>query len=473
MKKNFVQDVIPPKKSIRNVTLPSRPTKKIDRSESSYEEFPKAPPKKIEQAEDFSRPVAIKQNPIKIDPTIGARSSFVEEEVNPKYAYEYETPKKRFPKSKYVAFGVLFLALAFGVSTFFKGAEIRINPKQDVKTLNSSFSARKDVTSTTELAFQVVTVFKDAEKTVEATGEEMVEKKATGKIVIYNNYSTQPQKLIATTRFETPEGLVFRLVKDTTVPGRETIAGKTIAGSIEADVIADKSGTNYNIGMKDFAIPGFKGTPRYTGFYARSKTEMSGGFSGMQKIVSKEVMESAEVELEASLRDALSKEINTQIPANFVTYEKALFYKSEAVSQVSGGTGSVVLRKKGTASAVIFDKGALSRAIIAKVSPELSNELIKITNLEALQFSFPENTTFNPEASALANFDLKGDVNLVWIFDENKLKTDLLGLSKKNARTVIETYGNIKEAWIETRPFWNQSIPKDPSKVTLVNVLEQ
>ena len=98
----------------------------------------------------------------------------------------------------------------------------------------------------------------------------------------------------------------------------------------------------------------------------------------------------------------------------------------------------------------------------------MTGEVVKINNLETLDFKYVGETQ-EPSSDSLVTFSLKGNVNIIWGFDENKLKSDLLGLSKKEAKTVIGTYGTIKEAWVETKPFWNQTIPENPEKVTLTN----
>lgn len=472
MKKNVVQDVIPPKKSIRNIELPRR---SLARAEHDIEEIPRIKKKPLDE---FSRSVPIKQNPIKIDP-VAKKSNFLEDDFNhinpPKnYSFEYTDEKPKKKKGRIFAL-VLLLALAgFGVSYFFKGAVITLTPKQEIKNLNNSFSAKKDIpTNVNELGFQIVKISKDVEKIVEATGEEQVSKKARGTIVIYNNYSNTAQNLVATTRFETPEGLIFRLVNPVSVPGRQVVSGKTIPGSIEALVEADVAGAEYNIGMKDFTIPGFKGTPRYQGFYARSKTEMTGGFVGVQKIVSPQNIEMAETELETSIKEIIMNDIKKEVPSNFVMYEGGLLYKTEPLVQASSTGNTVVLRKKGSVSAIVFDRKNLTEEIIKKVSPELSGENITISNLDALTFNFTNNSSFNPESSSLANFDLSGNINIVWDIDENMLKNELFGLSRKQASEVISKNGNISEAWVKTRPFWNIKIPKDPEKITIINTLDE
>lgn len=473
--KNLVQDVIPPKKSIRNVKLSERGTDLASSVKKTTTRVVKEPtPVEPPAEENFSRPVAIKTEvPMKIEPinplnTINNNRPPINNITN-SYKYEFDEPKKPSKKVLYAGILVLVVLIMFGVSAFFKSAKITITPKNQTAVLNDIFTAKKDISSG-GLGFQIVTVAKDVEKNVEATGEAQVNKKAQGTITIYNNYNAQSQKLVATTRFQTPEGLIYRLINPVTVPGTTVKSGKTVAGSIDAVVEADKAGADYNIGLKDFTIPGLKGDPKYTKIYARSKTEMSGGFSGVQKIVSPEIVNQSNTELEESLKTSLSKDITSQIPADFVLYASSLTYTFNPVTQANSSTGGAVLKKRGTASAVIFDKGLLSRTLLAKLIPSAVNDVVRVTNLEDLDFAYATGTASINTASYIA-FSLKGSPQFVWVFDENKIKSELLGLTKKEAKNIITKYSTIKEAWIETQPFWNQTIPSDSNKVTLINTL--
>lgn len=103
------------------------------------------------------------------------------------------------------------------------------------------------------------------------------ERKARGKVVIYNAFSADPQPLVATTRLQTADGIIFRLTTGVTVPGVTTIAGKEEPGAIEADIVADQSGDAYNIAPTSFTIPGFKGNAKYEKFSAKLLTATTGG----------------------------------------------------------------------------------------------------------------------------------------------------------------------------------------------------
>lgn len=475
MRKNVTQDIVPAKKSIRDIELPSR-------NKEAKDEIKKVP-KYAPKDDPFTRPVTIntphvsslnvsESGPIRIEP--------VQKNIPPvpptppaQFKYSYQEPRRSKKKFLYFALFLLLLGGAFAASTLLKSAVVTVVPIQQSKNISETFSAKKDL-SANGLNYQVVTVTKDIETSVDPkdiTSEQKVERKAKGTIVIYNNFGPGEQKLIATTRFQTPEGLIFRLVNAVTVPGKTTKDGKSVPGSVEAEVVADSAGVNYNVGLKDFTIPGLKSDPaKYKDMYARSKTEMTGGFSGMEKVVTKEVLQKAEAEMENSLKTVLSKDITSQIPAEFILFPESLSYKFEQSTTVNGSNGLPVIKKKGVASAIIFDRKLLTKAVLNKVLPDANSDLIKITNLEKLNFSYQVASSSVSTANSI-NFSLKGDTEFVWVIDELKLKNDLLGLSKENANTVMSSYPSIKEAWVLTKPFWNTRIPSDPKQVTIINSL--
>lgn len=471
MKKNVTQDIVPAKRSIRDVELPSKAkedVRKVSKSQAG--------------ADPFTRPVTIHTSP-KETPVEDFQPIKIESMQRPPappvppahdFKYTYSEPKKSNKKFLIIGGVVVLAVLAFALSAIFKSATITVTPIVQSKSIDEKFVAKKDVSTGSDLGYQVVTVTKDLEQNVDpkdVTSEQKVEKKAGGTIVIYNNFGVTPLKLVATTRFQTPEGLIFRLSSAVTVPGKYTKDGKSVPGSIEAQVVADQAGANYNIGLKDFTVPGLKtDAAKYKTIYARSKSEMTGGFSGLQKVVTKDVLLKVETDMETALKNSLSRDVVAQIPADFVLFTGSLTFRFEPGTTAGNSAGATVVKKKGVVSAIIFDKKTLTKSILSKVLPDANSDLIKITNLDNLNFVLA--TSSIQSVGSTISFNLKGDANFVWVIDESRLKTDLLGLSKSNANTVMSAYPSIKEAWILTRPFWNTTIPSDPKKVTIVNTLE-
>ena len=159
-----------------------------------------------------------------------------------------------------------------------------------------------------------------AEKTLSAafpsSGKQFVQERAQGKAKIYNAFSSAPQPLVAQTRFQEASGKVFRLRRAVTVPGAEVREGKIVPTWIEAEVAADRPGEAYNIGPTDFRIPGFRGTPRYEGFTAKSEAQFSGGFEGEARTVRAEDLTSASEELTRRISDELRRELGEKAPSD-------------------------------------------------------------------------------------------------------------------------------------------------------------
>ncbi len=473
-KKKAFQDVVPASRSIRNIEVPSR-RKTI------------APLQEV--AHTISETPFLEQTPSQVSenifiPTARESSSVVAEKNTHQYAYTYDEPPQTSKTWLYVSIGIFLIAFAFGVSALFKNAKITITPHNETRTLSSvGFIAQKDAGATdsaggngTGLGFQVVTVSKSVEQKVNAGGEQNVSIKAHGTIVIYNNSGTATQRLIANTRFQTPAGLVFRLILPSTIPGRHTVNGKIIPGSVEAEIVADVPGPLYNIDLSDFTLPALKGDSKFFTIYGRSKTTLTGGASGLQKVISPDTLHSTDVSLENQLKQSLAQEISSQIPANFILYISDISYSFSLPETLSSESSSgLMVQKKGTATAIIFDKTALSRAISAKVLPGIQADTLKVSNLDSLSFAYSYFSTSSPSHALQENtisFSLSGPAHFVSVLDLTKLKSSLLGLSKVQAHTVLAVYPSIQEAWIETHPFWNDKIPLDPNKVTVTNIFE-
>lgn len=468
MKKNIVQDVVFPKRSIREVELPSR------KKESSFT----AP---VQKTISKPEPVAVSKAPVIPDPFVEDGEDTVLHRRIPTqsrspYTFDYNNDIPAPKESKiglWVSIALFIVALGFGVSALFVSAEVSIQPKTQSVPINTALTALKDRPAG-EFGYQVVSVSSSVERAVSAGSAQKVDKKATGTIIVYNNATEAPQKLIANTRFESSDGKVFRIANAISIPGRKTENGKAVPGSVEAVVTADQPGDAYNLGLVDFTVPGLKGDPRYTTIYARSKAPMTGGFSGEMKVIDPNLEKVTQKELEIELKDALKKDIASQIPLNFILFPDALSYEIEAVSQKNTTEGdSAVLTVKGTAHALIFDRDLLSKSIMdnLKDSVATDGQLVSVTNLEKLTFVLTGNSVIGQNTTTSVTFTVSGDAQIEWLYDESILKNDLLGIKKSDLASLLQAkYPSIESARVKIRPVWKRSFPIDPSKVTLIKL---
>ncbi len=420
-------------------------------------------------------------------------SSFETAEVRKGPAYEYYYPKNakaeatsvKAPISGFsdggrqkrlvfsgaiVVLAGLFLVL---MMTVFSSASVLITPKTQDVSVTLDVSGTRSVENES-VAYEVVKLSRKETVQVPATGEESVELKSRGKIVVYNNFSSEPQRLIARTRFESPEGLVYRIPESVVVPGSSTKNGVSTPGSVEVEVFADEPGEKYNIKKTDFTIPGFKNdSARYKGFYARSSTEMAGGFVGKMKTVLPEEKEKALLTAESQAKQILEKDISSKIPEGLVLLSGSISYESSELPQSEESSG-VLIGKDVTAYAVLLNGEQLSKKIVSEYADEVPgwiNIPASIHDFSSLNItnSIDKNSL---ETGGSITFAVAGSAKFVANLDTQKIKDRLLGTEKKEAAKLIEEFPGISSVKVTLRPMWKRSFPDSASKISVEAVLE-
>ncbi len=469
MAKNVVQDVVPGKRSIRDISVPTR--RKVE--SSTQRELESAPIRT--KTMDVKSPIRDSKRDIPRE-TYDDEGESVDLNEPKKYSdynfdYDVDSPTKKSRRGIFILIFVFLLALVFGVISMFSSARISIIPKSQVSPVQTSFNAPKDQPAGV-FGYQIVSVTKSIEKEVVAGSEVQSDTKASGTIIIYNN-TNKVQNFIATTRFENPSGLVYRINKAVTVPKATVVSGKMTPGSAIAQVIADQAGDKYNVGLTDFVLPGLKGTAQYKDIFARSKTSMTGGFSGMRKSVDAATMSQATADMQTSLKNDLAVQIGSELPQNFVLYPSSIAYSFSEVSQAQGtDPGKAVISLSGTASAVIFDRVLLSQKIISSVaSSSAITGQTEIQNIADLKFTLTQPTSITKDYVGSITFQLSGDAKIVWLFDQTALKNDITGIKKANLNALLQAkYPSIVQAQAKIFPIWKGSFPSDPAKITISQV---
>ena len=389
----------------------------------------------------------------------------------------HDLPPKpdRLGKMKYVYwfFGALavLLILSFIFSMFFGGATVTVHPKQETLTISGDFSAKRLNPGKNELGYKLMTLESLLTKVVPATGREEVEERASGEIIIYNNYNSSPQKLIRNTRFETPDGKVYRIDKSIVVPGKTG----TEPGSVEATVYADEPGASYNIGRTDFTIPGFKGAPQFATFYAKSKTDMTGGFAGEKLIVEDSVLESERTKLRETLREELLAQVDSQKPEGFLSFDSAIFIDFVSENPQEKGE-EVEIREKAILYNVLFDEVKLAQHLAQNTLGSFDGDSVDFLTTDALTLSPikpTDGTELRPWEDEVFPFQMSGNTDIVWTFDEDGLKSDLSGRNKEAIHTILSGYPSIDEAEVVIRPFWKGSFPANTEEIKINIVLAE
>jgi len=381
------------------------------------------------------------------------------------FSPEFGTPSKSWfgggMKSAYayLSLGVaLFALLLFAYGAFFGGAKVEVFPKRSQVTLSDAPLSIE----ANGVDFQIMTVSLEDSRELPASGEKYTEKKASGKIVIYNDFDENEQRLVKNTRFESPEGKIYRITESVTVPGKK--GGKP--GTLEATVYADLPGEEYNIAETRFTVPGFEGTPRFEKFYAESKMKMTGGFQGNMKTVSGEALEAAKTELETSLRGALWQKALAEKPAGAVIWQSIAAYDF-SYSSSDAGSESVREEAAGTLFVGVFDIHTFSRMLAAPSLGLSPDEKVLANGIESLLVEMKDVNVLKSGDSAAAEVLVNGSTDIVWMVDKAKLAEALVGTEKKEYSGIFGKFPEIERARVTITPFWRSRFPDNPEDITI------
>lgn len=361
--------------------------------------------------------------------------------------------------------GLLVIFGAIAASTAFARIEIDLVPKQAVINLedDQNWQAQSSP-STRELEFGTITDRLTETRQVEASGVESVSRQARGEVTIYNEYSQEAITLINQTRFADQEGREYRIQEAISLPGYTMEGGEKVPGELTVEVRADQPGEEYNIGPSDFVVPGLEGTQQYEEVYAKSSEPMSGGFVGEISQVDEEDQERVSKELEESLTEQARTGNQIDVPPGYVLFDDAIIFDFDSeVLTNQADPGQANIKGELAIKAVIFDENKLAEYLAREVVRDYDDRSITLKNANELGFNLVD---YSPSFRQLENieFNLSGQAHLIWLIDEDDLRSDLAGRPKSEANDIIEEY-SIEQSRIRSTPFWLKTIPDNSDKI--------
>lgn len=382
--------------------------------------------------------------------------------------YPESKPKTKSPRRKGNLGTIFFIIFVVGIVTtislytyVFNKATITFIPKKEDVDVNKSFVLSSVKDDPGAIYFELATTSVSKTKSLPLSENKKVEMKATGKIMIYNNFDSVPQKLIKNTRFESSNGKIYRINDSVTIPGKKGDK----PGSVEATIYADSYGSEYNILATDFTIPGFKGSPRYKGFFARSIGNISGGNSGDKPLVSASDLNSAKDELALELEKTIKDQMKDVKRDGFYgLYDNIQIAYTDNSQDLKSGNDSTY-KVTATGYLVFVDKSKLAKNI-ASLIREYSEEDVKLIYEDTMKFSFKDLTDLTKDKNILTL--IEGNPRVVYVADESKIKGLLKGKDRDSFASVMKGISAVEKAEIDFSPFWLSSFPKKESSIYFV-----
>lgn len=362
-----------------------------------------------------------------------------------------------------VAFVVSYLVLP--------SAEIRIFPKTEQNKFDLSVTGSAKIPhideALNEIPLQEIKVQKTVNREFQSTGEKQLNEKASGIITVYNEYSSSPQTLVATTRFESPDGKIFRIPQTVVVPGATIEEGKIIGSSIDLKVFADQPGEEYNIGPANFTIPGFKGGPKFSSFYGRSKEAMTGGSTKKVKIVLKEDLEKAKEVLIGELEEEISDSIKEQIAEGFKAFEGGSREEITEVlltAQENDQTEKFSVEIAMTVRALLYREEDLRNLIDLNLVDLVPDGQRPLSETQKIVFK----SASVDWGKVNASFILEIEEETASEIDVSKIKSDLIGQEEVEVRKYLANQMEIEKAQVSFWPFWVKKIPTQEKKIEII-----
>jgi hypothetical protein len=363
--------------------------------------------------------------------------------------------KKKFAFFVIVIFIFFLSGMGFWVYSNWPKMEVQLFPKEKIEETNFDLLVCDEKQAGEDcLSGDYQELVIEINENYDSSGEKFSNDKgmARGIVKIYNNYSSRPQALVATTRLMSEEGKLFRLIKGVTVPGMEGDQ----PGVVEAQVIADKIGQNYNVDPTEFKIEGFKGGDKYDKFKVISENPMTGGANDTDnkkvKVVTESDISSAREKTIDLFNQKLEENIKNKIDAS-ETFVISSIEKEIMKSDSSYAPGDIIDRFNYTVrqkiKLITFNKNEFDDIIRKSFEEKVAEGLIM---REIKQIDFQKDVADYQEKE----LDLSVKAQAVYwpIIDELKIKRELASREGEEIKNYLTGLSQIEKAIISYSPSW-------------------
>lgn len=405
-------------------------------------------------------------------PQLVADDVFNEVDQELKKAFKIQKPRRQFSKKPIFTSLVLILIVAAGAWASFKilpQANVQLTAQKSNWPFSGQVTIDKNAVASDlknlKIPGQIFIQKRNATLAHAASGSKNLNQKAKGKLIIYNNFSSSPQSLVASTRFEAPDGKIFRLDKAVVVPGAQISNSKIVPSSIEVDATADQSGADFNIGpTPKLTIPGFKSTPeKYAGFYGEIKTPFKGGFVGERAYPTDADLQQAKEQSSKNLAASLQALLDSQVPQGFIILKDTPNFTitREEIDTEVNDKGEFTIYQEAELSVMGFRESDLIAALEIKMQEELGSDFT--INSHKIDYS-----PASPEWSG-NQMALKVDFSSIAQkpIDIFEVRRQIAGLSEASLKSLIYGIPGLESAKISFWPFWVNSVPENYSKIKI------
>lgn len=290
-----------------------------------------------------------------------------------------------------------------------------------------------------------------------ATGKKHIAIKASGEISVFNEYSSNPQKIVSGTRFLSKEGYLFRIKDPIIIPGFSRIEGNDIPGQVTVMIYADQPGEKYNAGPTSFTLPGLQGSVKYSSVYARSSKSMTGGMDKEVSYLTEGDYITAKKNLVEKIKNKSNQDFSDKISSENIVLESTKQEKNVEIKsdvEVGNATDNFKMTVLSGINAFVAKRTELGDLIEEKIKLKLESgeKLVDGSvdyKIEDAIIGEDGIITINISAG----YSSIADINV------DKIKSEILNKNESELKEYFKNIEGIKSADINIWPYWINNIP--------------
>jgi len=332
--------------------------------------------------------------------------------------------------------------------------------------LNTSDSAKELDTAKNIIPAVLKTTDQTSQQQIPATGQQNNGTKASGSVTL-KNCSDSSITVPAGTGLSAG-GLTFITQKSTSLGSGNFDSGqncKSTGNHIDSvNVNSQSPGAKYNIGPSNFTVAGFSSVS------GSSSSTMSGGTDNIITIVAQQDLDAARQKITSGDSDKFSKTFQDQFKKeDLYLLESTLKLsdpKTTATPDVGQPAATTTVTVKITYSVLTVKRSDLEKAINEALSKQVDTKKQKLSTTDVVKNATV--TVQNQSSPTAMVLNITENTTAVPIIDVEAIKKQTIGLESGKIRETLGRLPGVKSVEVKYSPFWVSTVPKNTSKITVV-----
>lgn len=379
----------------------------------------------------------------------------------------YDTPRPIFSDSDpkktsvrggtlWVFVGIAIIGLFFAVVSAISHTIVHLGLQKTMYPVDMDATLSLELSSG-QIAFKTAQVNDRQTIVVPTTEKQTINASATGTVRLFSS-STKPVTIPAGTILISTAQKKFTTKSGVIIPKGTTAR----PGSVDVIITATTAGADANIKLDDLTLPNF---PSVT---ARTITEITGGSSGEQPILSDAQLTDAKTSLQAMMKNNHPATfLAHQIPEHYWIPESLIQVSDIAYHTEPVETGVMVVAER-TITGNMIDRTALQEFLLNTVVPESQRSYVNIVDTESLELKPAQPLVTNITQNKTLTIYLSGSFTGQAVVDESSLRQSIARKKKNAAITTLRAVPGVTSVSIRIWPPWITHVADKVSKISFI-----